>query len=345
MSSLVRAATLATYVEVAEDLGLKPHAMLRDVDLSSAHLANPELRLPLAAVIDLLEQSARAASCPTFGLRMAQARQLADFGAVSLLLSHMRTLGDMLLAVIQYGHLINESLAIHIEHAGDTVILREEVVGDSAVQSRQAIELAIGTLFRTCATLLGPNWRPHEVHFTHGPPPDLNLHRRVFDAKFGCRLEFDSEFNGIVCPAEELDLPNPAADPALARYARRFVEALPGAGEPSIVHEVRKAIYLLLPMGRATIDQVSQGLGLNVRTLQRQLDDAGESFTDLLNGVRRDLAIRYMENRSYTLARVAELLGYGMRSSFSRWFSAQYGVAPGEWRRGLKHRKSASAEL
>lgn len=337
MATFTRAVTLTNYAEIARQLGLNPSSMLREVGLGAANLADPEQRIPMTAVIALLENSASKADCPTFGLRMAESRQLADFGAISLLLSHQRTLRDMLGAVIEYRRLMNEALAIHIEDAGDTVILREDVVGDSPIPSRQTMDLAVGVTFGTCAALLGAHWRPHEVHFTHAAPPDLNVHWRVFGGRFGCRVEFDSEFNGIVCRAADLDFPNPAADAAMARYARRFVEPPPGVDQASVAHEVRKAIYLMLPMGHATIEQVSQGLGLSVRTLQRQLDDTGESFTDLLNGVRRDLAVRYMENKVYSLARVAALLGYSTPGSFTRWFAAQYGMPPATWR-GMKQR-------
>jgi AraC-like DNA-binding protein len=98
------------------------------------------------------------------------------------------------------------------------------------------------------------------------------------------------------------------------------------------VRDVRRAIYLFLPMGRATIEQVAQGVGLNVRTLQRQLDEGGATFSDLLNEVRRDLALRYMENENHSLGRIAELLGYSMPSSFTRWFTAQFGTPPAQWR-------------
>ena len=85
-------------------------------------------------------------------------------------------------------------------------------------------------------------------------------------------------------------------------------------------------------MGRATIEQIAQALGMNVRTLQRRLDDSGRTFSDLINEVRRELVLRYMENSRYPLSRIAELLGYSMLSSFTRWFTAQFGVAPVVWR-------------
>jgi AraC-like DNA-binding protein len=85
-------------------------------------------------------------------------------------------------------------------------------------------------------------------------------------------------------------------------------------------------------MGRATIEQVAQAMGMNVRTLQRRLDECGRTYSDLINEVRRDLVLRYMENPRYSIGRVAELLGYSVLSSFTRWFSAQFGAAPLTWR-------------
>ena len=170
-----------------------------------------------------------------------------------------------------------------------------------------------------CGALLGAAWHPHSVNFTHDAPPDLRLHHRVF----GRKLVFGSSFNGIVCRANDLDLPNPIADPAMARHAQRLLEGLPGANEVSIVLEVRKAIYLMLPIGRATIEQVAQGLGLNVRTLQRQLEGSGKVFSEMVSGVRHDLVVHYMDDPSYSLGRIAELLGYSAYGSFVRWFVAQ----------------------
>jgi len=328
MGTLIRTGVLTNYHKVAHQLGFDPKPLLQQLGLSRAMLADPECMIPGIAAIALLKESARITQCPTFGLRVAELWQLSDLGVVSVLLTHQRTLRDAVGTLIQYRHLLNEFLVIRMEDVGNKVIVREEFVADEGGTSVQSTELVLGSLSRMCGTLLGAAWHPLSVHFTHDAPPDLRLHRRVFVGK----LEFASSFNGMICRAADMDFPNPIADPVMARHAQRLLEGLPGAKEPSIVLEVRKAIYLLLPVGRATIEQVAQGLGMNVRTLQRQLDSAGKIFSDMVNGVRRDLVIHYMENRSYSLGRVAESLGYTAYGSFVRWFVAQFGVTPTRWR-------------
>ena len=328
MAILIRAAALTNYFEVARDLGLDTRPHLEAAGLSRVRLAEPENRVPLEAVLALLESSATASGCITFGLRMAESRQLSHFGVVSLLLSHQPTLRAALQTLMQYRHLLNESLAMHLEEDGDKVIIREELVGDSPLDSRQGIELALGALFRMGSALLGPGLNPISIHFTHAAPADTQVHRRIFR----CPVYFGAEFNGIVCHVRELDRPNPDADPAMARYAEQLMQSLPGPSGRSIVHEVRKAIYLLLPMGRATTQQIADGLGLNVRALQRQLEAAGGVFSDLVSEVRRELVVRYMNNPDYSLATISELLGYSVPSSFTRWFIAQFGMTPLRWR-------------
>ncbi|CAB3803651.1 HTH-type transcriptional regulator VirS [Paraburkholderia caffeinitolerans] len=328
MGTLIRTGVMTNYLKVAQQLSFDPKLLLRKLGLSSAMLADPECLIPGSAAVTLLKESARITQCPTFGLRVADLWQLSDLGVVSVLLTHQRTLREAVATLIQYRHLLNEFLVIRMEDVGKKVIVREEFVADETGTSVQSTELVLGSLSRMCSTLLGAAWHPLSVHFTHDAPPDLRLHRRVFVGK----LEFASSFNGVICRAADMDFPNPIADPVMARHAQRLLEGLPGAREPSVVLEVRKAIYLLLPVGRATIEQVAQGLGMNVRTLQRQLESAGMVFSDMVNGVRRDLVVHYMENKSHSLGHIAEALGYSAYGSFVRWFEAQFGMTPSQWR-------------
>jgi len=339
MATFVRAASLSGYAAVARRLGMDPHEMIRAAGFDPETLSNPDLRMPVAAVVELLEESALKSGCQTFGLQMAESWRMSDFGAVSLLLTHERTLRDALAATVRYRHLLNDSLTLSVEDEGKLVIVREELVTGSATQTRQAIELAMGIVFRLFRALLGPQWKPIGVRFTHRAPADLSVHRRLF----GQQVQFAQEFNGIVCAAADLDRPNPSADPAMASYARGFMESLSSPDRVPIAREVRNAIQVLLPRGRATLEQVAQGFRMTPRTLQRLLDESGDAFSALLDDVRRELVPRYLENTAYSLTQVAELLGYAYPSSFTRWFVSQFGKSPARWR--AEHaRRSRSAK-
>ena len=69
-----------------------------------------------------------------------------------------------------------------------------------------------------------------------------------------------------------------------------------------------------------------------VRTLQRRLDAEGESFSGLLNEVRRDLSVRYLSSSNQSITAVAYLTGYSALGSFTRWFAGTFGASPQAWR-------------
>lgn len=324
----VRSAVLCHYEAVAQSQGLNPLTLLRKVGLSRRILATPSQLIPVDSAVALLEASADASGCSTFGLLMAEARSLADFGPISLLLSHQPSARNAINTIIQYRHLMNEALGMMIEDAGKMALVREEIMTDQPGDARQSIEMAAGVLMLVFRSILGSHWRPQSVHFTHNAAENLQAYRRMF----GCPIHFDSDFNGVKCLTADLDKPNATADTTMAAYARTFIDAIPEAGHKSIVRDVRKSVYLLLPMGRASVEQIASGLGMNVRTLQRRLDDSEANFASIVNDVRRELAQRYIVHTDYSLGRVAEQLGYSNLSSFSRWFQAQFQCAPSQMR-------------
>ena len=119
----------------------------------------------------------------------------------------------------------------------------------------------------------------------------------------------------------------------MARHAQRYLDMLaPDPGDSSIAERARRSIYLLLPAGRATLDQVGDNLALHPRALQRLLDKEGRTFATLLNEVRRELALRYLANSAHSVTAVAQMTGYASPSAFTRWFCAEFGVAPAQWR-------------
>ena len=326
----IRAAALSHYFEVAGRFGLDATALLRQVGLTRTLLADPSRPIPATAAAQLLELSAAAARCDSFGLRMAEARQFSDFGPVSLLLAHQPTLRDALRTVIDYRHLLNEALAMELEDLGQLAVVREELALGEARAVRQSTELVVGVVLLIFRAVLGPQWRPRAVHFTHAAPAELAVHRRLF----GCAPQFAADFNGLTCVAADLDRPNPQADAEMARYARGFLDALPRRGVDALAQDVRRSIYLLLPLGRASAEQVASGLGLHVRTLQRRLGARGLAFADLLDEVRGELARRYIEGTTHSLGRIAGLLGYSNPSAFTRWYGQRHGRPPSFLRRG-----------
>lgn len=323
----VRAAALTNYFEVARFVGLDPYEMLRRVGINPQDLADPEQRIATAPVSRLLEESARESGCFCFGLLMAETRSVPSVGAVALLLQHERTARAMIDALVEYQELIGEAVVYDFEETGGVAILRTDIADGLA--GPQAIELLMGITYRVISAIVSGGWHPESAHFLHDAPPDLSAHRRIFN----CPLVFGGDFNGFLCASASLDAPNPAAQPVMAEHARRYLDMLvPAPDDGMIVTRARRSLQLLLPEGRATLEQVGENLGLHPRALQRLLEKEGHTFAQLLNEVRRELATRYLSLSNRSVTSVAALTGYAAPSSFTRWFCAEFGVSPASWR-------------
>ncbi len=327
MKSLARAACLTNYREVASASGLNPVRMLLDAGLSPSVLDEPDLMIPVVSVGRLLQASATLSGNESFGLCMAKLRLLSNLGAVGLLIRDQVTLRDSLYMLMRYQSMLNGALSLTIEESDDMVLIREVVMtGRTHQPTRQRVELALGVMVRLIRQLVGQDWHPRRVCFEHGAPHDPSVHNQLF----GCPIEFDYDFNCIVCAKADLDARNPFADPAMVRYTQKLIDVAVRSPETRVLDDVRRTILLLLPSGRCSIERVSEHLGVLPRTVQRRLAEHEQNFSSLVNDIRKELAARYVFESNRSLTDIAEILGFTAPSSFSRWYQAQFGCSAKE---------------
>jgi len=322
----MRAVTLANFVEVANSVGLDGARMLRQAGISQDTLAHPENRLPATLVIGLLDRAAEESGCENFALLMAEARSFASLGPVALLLERLPNVREMGRAAIDLARQLNDIITAAIDDAGDVTLVRLDFA--PGFWSMQAFDHAVAMAYKVFTTASGGVWKPDCVHLVRKPPADLTPWRRYYSVP----IEFDSTFNGLSTTPEALLRPNPNADETMARHVRDLLHLVHVEEVFTMSERVRRSITLLLPSGRATIDQVAAQLGMSARSLQRRLDEEGAQFGDLLSSVRRDLAAAYLAQSTHPVTTVSGLLGYASPSSFSRWFAGNFGTSPQAWR-------------
>ena len=291
-------------------------------------MLTPDLWVPESSLAEMLEASAKAADSASSGLLVGESWRLSDYGVLSLLLQHQPTLRHALIELQRYRHLLSDSLVLDLVDYPTISVMQLALVTGRASPGRQPVELVIGALLSLCRFQLGPRWTPRSVHFSHPAPASTQVHQRIFRTQ----LAFGSEFNGIVLDKGELDQLNPLCDPHMARYAKDYIDLQPRNGCGTVADDVRRALHLLLPRGRHSIEQVAQNFAVSPRTLQRQLEQVGQNFQSLVNDVRREHATRYLEGQAHSITQIAALLGFAETSVFSRWFSTQFGMPPSRWK-------------
>ncbi|MFP3569791.1 AraC family transcriptional regulator [Paraburkholderia sp. SIMBA_030] len=337
MHTLTRSASLTDYEHVARSVGLDPFRMLRMARLPARVLDDPNLMISADSVGWLLAESARLSGQEAFGLLLAETRSLANLGMLALLIREEPTLRAAMQSCVRYMRLHNAGVQLWLDDAGEMVLLHVGVEMRGHGVSRQAIEMSTAIVLRTFRMLTRDTFRPVRVTFTHERPAGLEVHHRVL----GTAIEFSQERNAIVCRGRDLDLPIPAADPALHREVKRSLDMQLANLRDEPAQRARQIVRMLLPSGLCSVDQVAQHLGMHRRTLNRHLAAEGESVTTIINGVRAELAEEYLANSKRRLYDVAELLGFSSAGDFSRWFRGQFGKTPSDW--AAQYRESRAA--
>lgn len=326
---LNRSASLNGYVELVTSLGHDPYLYFKKVGLSARLLENPETLIPSRIVRELLEMTSIATGVEDFALRLAARRTSSNLGPISLVLKAEPTPRIALDTLCRYLRLLSATLITRVEDVGATVVIREDLIPIPGLSTRQAIELAIGVMFRILRELIGPQWRPQQVCFTHRPPNNLLPYRQFF----GRVPAFNHSFNGLVCNAADLQVSRVGDHPGATRFARDFLDAALRHRAGGIGGACRELILALLPGGRCTAQQLADLMHIDRRTLHRHLRVEGLTFSALLREIRLELAKKHLKESDLPIGEIAIMLGFAANSSFSHWFRSEIGVSVSEWRK------------
>jgi len=111
---------LAHYDMVTTETG---RAELRANGLDPSRLAFQDTRIPAAAVIQLLEDSAAESGRDDFGVRLAELRQFSNLGPLSLVLREEPDVRSALELLIRYEHTFNEAMRLRMTERNELVAL------------------------------------------------------------------------------------------------------------------------------------------------------------------------------------------------------------------------------
>jgi AraC-like DNA-binding protein len=309
-----------------------------DVDriFGNAHIVpdmagSPTLKLKLSAFVELFEESARQTGNGNFGLWFGNQFRPRDLGMWGYAAISAPTLGSALENLVGLFRYHQESSVMRLRRGDDGLVrLEYQIVAPAIVERRQDAELSLGMFLNFFREACGLSWAPEEVHFEHPRPAEAREHEMAFDAP----VYFSQPTNALLFRPELLDRRMPASDLRLLAVMQTCLEQLAAVvpSEELVLDRLRTAIRMKLPEGYPSLEAVAAELHLPLGAICRELHDAGATYKDLVEGVRRDLALAYMKQRQLPFSEVAMLLGYSELSAFSRAFRRWTGASPREFR-------------
>ena len=322
---LVHADLLRFFPQLVRQLGGDPASMLYRLGIDPGERSQHAPGLNYRAWVKLLEHAAAALRCRDFGMRLARLQAGGCvLGPISAVMRTSNTFGDAIDYVARHfhAHSLAASMRLEWSHSDHSLFVGHEILLDALPNRRQAIEQVLLLAHLNALDLTRGEARVREVRFRHQPLSTASAYR----AYFGCAVRFDAKEDGVVFSARDLRSPIALRDARQYALATSFIDTRFGRMTQPMHARVRALLVRLIETEDCGITRICERLRIHPRTLHRRLRVEGKSFEGIKDEVRRDIALRYIQETDHPLTLVAEKLGYAEQSvltrSCARWFAA-----------------------
>jgi AraC-like DNA-binding protein len=309
--------------------GVDPAPLFRSAGVDPATLGVPGKRVSTRTALRLQRIVDEAIGDPALGLDVASQMQGTALHALGYAWLASATLGEAFRRFARYARVVSELWSLDIEESPTGARVSFVFpVGELRRPDWTHDWLAAGAV-RLSRLIAGDAFAPLEVALPRERPADAAPFEQWFRAPIGWRAPQAS----VVCGNEDFSRELPTGNPEVAAATERLaLEYLARLDRSDTVTQVRRRIRDRLPSGVPSHEEVARALALSPRTLTRRLEEAGTSFTAIVDETRRALAEQYLARTEFSVAEVAYLVGFAEASSFNRAFRRWTGRAPGEAR-------------
>jgi AraC-like DNA-binding protein len=322
------------YLQAAEACGVDYRSSLDAVGINPALLENNNKRVTGEALERLLALLIPASGDPCFGLHAARFIEPASYSVLGYISMNCSTLRETLANTSVYEKIVGDMGVSSINIADGMAFLRWDCQFKDPLVRRHLIENVLGSwdTFLRNFMHLDPGLADC-VWFEHSPPADREL-LEDYRAIFGCEILFDQSFSGIRFKEELLDMSLPQADKRLLRtlldHATEILAEIDKNQPVSI--QVKNILRLILKEHEPSSAQIASILNMSFRTLQRRLAAENTQYKQVLDDVRLEMALYYLQSTTLSLDQIAYELGYAETRSFYRSFKHWTGRTAGSYR-------------
>ena len=310
-----------------------PAQVFRAAGLDPEPYRDPDARMRVAATRKLWDQCERLTknSCIAFEIGMAIVP--ANLHALGYAWLASRTLREALGRLVRHHRLLSTAVDPSIEESATDVTLVFEPTPGWPLQAIDATTTGIVTL---CRDIANDDFKPSRVEMRRAAPPCAKKLAHFF----GCPVRYGAERTCIVFARAQVEKFLPRQNPALARASDEIaLKYIAHMDRADVLSKAKLALIDMLGDGDPTRAALADRLNTSERTLARRLHARGVSFRALLDNVRKELGLGYMQELRYAVTDVAYLLGFSDQSNFARSFRRWTGVAPSKYRAAHRSRE------
>lgn len=309
--------------------GVSEMELLRNTGISPKQIKNIDSLLTFDQVRAITENAVRLTKIEGLGLKIGRNESPVDWGVLGYAMMSCSTIGDVINTLLRFHRTAASMTDVLFTVEDEFAVLELAPVRPLGRALPFIIEEHFSATHSLLETLAGRNMPLLRVNLMYEKP----IHYRQYAALFSCPISFCEAKNQLVF--DEKFLAHPVA------HSNKFsVELASQICADQLARQtytgsfVQKIRYLILLQGSnfPSIETVSDRLNITSRTLRNRLSREGTSFQFLLDDVRLQLALNYLQSSKMQVDEIASLLGFSDRSNFRRAFKRWTGKTPLECR-------------
>ncbi|OUS00547.1 hypothetical protein A9Q81_10635 [Gammaproteobacteria bacterium 42_54_T18] len=322
--------------QVLNSHGINLAPFLAEQNLELNKIVNLQLPLQASQFHHVVKQVLKSCDIPGLGLKTGRLLELTDYGILGYALLSSKNLRKATEIGSKYRIMTSELIDLSLHIQGNSAISRFKEARPLHWGQPYMIEESLSITWKLIKSLLqlSNNIKPIKIRLAFSKPS----YSQLFDDMFQCPVIYEANANEIYFPVSWIDRPIPTADETAAKVCSQQCDLISAQmlNQGSVVDQVRRILMASPMQSRFHINGMADKLNLSPRTFRQRLYDAGTSYKEVINEVRMQMAIEYLQTTQFSVQEVAYLLGYDYSPNFFRAFKKSVGITPSEYRHKIE---------
>lgn len=313
----------------AAQRGIAPQQVCDLSGIVLADLQKKKYTLTSEQVNSLWKNAVQLSHDHQFGLHFGESMQLTALGLIGQIIITSNTVGEALSHAGRMIHLVTDMFQIQVSTHASTFSI--EFVPDKDKSRRypytfrqMADYLLVFVLHELNGVLL-ERLQPEAVNVSY-PLGDAHEYERIFR----CPVLSDSDRLSLELSMHILSLPIITANYEIQKMLLQKTDTLLRHTPIDQTFQTKIYYYLLTNsyLSTMSLEAVAANFNMSTRSLQRRLKEEGVTFLEIVEEVRKNLAIHYLTSEQLQIKDIAYTLGYNEPSAFLRAFKRWTGKTP-----------------
>jgi AraC-like DNA-binding protein len=304
--------------------GIDESVLLQKTGINLAALKPTENRFSVRNHLKLWRVADELLSHEATGLLMGSESNPNSRGIVGLLFLASRDLESAVYNKVRYTKILADHINLDVNVLSDTFEMNYSIL--DGFFHRYEIERVFSGFFNWVKIFVDKNIYPVSLSFQYAEPKYIDYYKNYFQ----CPMYFNQANNSIAFSKELMFYKNSTYNEYLYGILQARAESVLGAlqKKSNFISDVLSTIAGRLSQGNFSAECISASHHISLRSFHRKLKEHNVTYQQLLDEVRKDAAISYLNQKDCCDNTIPYMLGYKDRRAFQRAFKRWMGCTP-----------------